>query len=158
MGLFNRLKDLVTTEVEDESLQTEEYALDDEEEIADEISESKINTNSGIAISSPSIELKVVKPERYDNVTQIADHLIAHRTVVLNLEATNKETARRIIDFLSGVAYSIGGQLKRVAANTFVITPQNVDVSGDQMRLSEQKQNVIHPETVVEMPSTDTIS
>ncbi|MBR6681724.1 MAG: cell division protein SepF, partial [Clostridia bacterium] len=50
---------------------------------------------------------------------------------VLNLEATNKETSRRIIDFLSGVAYSISGNLKRVANNTFVITPCNVDVSND---------------------------
>ena len=59
---------------------------------------------------------------------------------MLNLEATNKETARRILDFLSGVAYSIGGQLKRVANNTFVITPNNVDVSGDQMRTSSSSE------------------
>ncbi len=84
--------------------------------------------------SAGAIELKVVKPERYGNVKQIADHLLRHRTVVLNLEATNKETAKRLLDFLSGVAYSIDGQLKRVASNTFVITPCNVDVSGDQMR------------------------
>ena len=81
-----------------------------------------------------AIELKVVKPERYSNVQQIADHLLNHRTVVLNLESTNKETAKRLLDFLSGVAYSINGQLKRVATNTFVITPENVDVSGEQMR------------------------
>ena len=53
---------------------------------------------------------------------------------MLNLESTNKETAKRLLDFLSGVAYSIDGQLKRVATNTFVITPCNVDVSGEQMR------------------------
>ena len=58
---------------------------------------------------------------------------------MLNLEATNKDTARRLIDFLSGVAYSIQGQLKRVANNTFVITPNNVDVSGEQLR-SEKKE------------------
>ncbi|MCQ2431780.1 MAG: cell division protein SepF [Clostridia bacterium] len=87
------------------------------------------NQNEG----SP-LELKVVKPDRYENVNQIADHLLNRRTVVLNLEGTNKETARRLIDFLSGVAYSIDGQLKRVANNTFVITPHNVDVSGDQLR------------------------
>ena len=84
-----------------------------------------------------NLELKVVKPDRYENVNQIADHLLNRRTVVLNLEGTNKETARRLIDFLSGVAYSIDGQLKRVANNTFVITPNNVDVSGDQLRKPE---------------------
>ncbi len=81
-----------------------------------------------------AVELKVVKPERYGNVKQIADHLLKKRTIVLNLESTNKETAKRLLDFLSGVAYSIDGQLKRVATNTFVITPSNVDVSGEQMR------------------------
>lgn len=86
-----------------------------------------------------ALELKVVKPDRYENVNQIADHLLNHRTVVLNLEGTNKETARRLIDFLSGVAYSIDGQLKRVANNTFVITPDNVDVSGDQLRGAQQQ-------------------
>ncbi len=90
-------------------------------------------------MGSSNLELKVVKPDRYENVNQIADHLLNRRTVVLNLEGTNKETARRLIDFLSGVAYSIDGQLKRVANNTFVITPHNVDVSGDQLRGPEPK-------------------
>ena len=92
-----------------------------------------------------NLELKVVKPDRYENVNQIADHLINRRTVVLNLEGANKETARRIIDFLSGVAYSIDGQLKRVANNTFVITPHNVDVSGDQLRKPEPKPEPVSP-------------
>lgn len=88
--------------------------------------------NSGLSINSNALELKVVRPDRFGSVCQIADHLLNKRTVVLNLEATNKETSRRIIDFLSGVAYSISGNLKRVANNTFVITPCNVDVSNDQ--------------------------
>ena len=57
-----------------------------------------------------------------------AHHLLSRRTVVLNLENTNKETARRLIDFLSGVAYSIDGSLKKIASNAYVITPSNVDV------------------------------
>lgn len=87
--------------------------------------------NSGISISGTSgnaLEMKVVKPESFDSVAQIADHLLSRRTVVLNLESTNKETARRLIDFLSGVAYSIDGSLKKIAANAYVITPSNVDV------------------------------
>ena len=81
-----------------------------------------------------SLELKVVKPDRFEQVQQISEHLLARKTVVLNLEDTNKETARRLIDFLSGVAFAIDGQLKRVANSTFVITPKNVDVSGEQLR------------------------
>ena len=78
---------------------------------------------TGMSLNGNSIELKVVKPDKFENVSQIADHLLNRRTVVLNLEATNKETARRLIDFLSGVAYSIEGQLKRVANNAYIITP-----------------------------------
>ncbi len=85
----------------------------------------------GISLSGASgsaIEMKVVKPDSFDSVAQIADHLLSKRTVVLNLESTNKETARRLIDFLSGVAYSIDGSLKKIATNAYVITPSNVDV------------------------------
>jgi len=96
-----------------------------------------------MSINSSSIELKVIKPESFDCVKQIAEHLLGKRTVVLNLESTNKETARRIIDFLSGVAYSISGQIKRVANNTFVITPSNVDVSGDQIPSSSTSETEI---------------
>ena len=88
----------------------------------------------GISLSGNMIELKVVKPERFESVTQIADHLLKKRTVVLNLESTNKETARRLIDFLSGVAYSIEGSLKKIASNAYVITPANVDVGDAQLR------------------------
>lgn len=88
-----------------------------------------------INISGSAIELKVVKPESYKNASQIADHLLSGRTVVLNLESTNKETARRLIDFLTGAAYAIGGDIKKVSNNTYVITPgDSVAVSGDKLQ------------------------
>lgn len=99
----------------------------------------KQNGNSGVSVSGSALELKVIRPERWENVNQIADHLINRRTVVLNLEATNKETARRMIDFLLGVVYTIEGDIKKVAANTWVITPNNVDMSQDQ-QLQQQRQ------------------
>ena len=61
----------------------------------------------------------------------IADHLKEKRTVVINLESTNKDIARRLIDFLSGVAYAGEGKIKKVAANTYIITPYHVDIMGD---------------------------
>lgn len=99
-----------------------------------------VNSAAGMALSGSAIELKVVKPTEFKNASQIADHLLNNRTVVLNLEATDKENARRLIDFLTGVAYSIDGQIKRVANNAYVITPNNVDISGDQMRRSQHQQ------------------
>ena len=84
---------------------------------------------SNLNLGGSSIELKVVRPERFEEVSEVADHLLSGRTVVLNLEVTSKEVTRRLIDFLSGVAYSIDGQIKRVANNTYIITPTNVEVS-----------------------------
>ena len=75
--------------------------------------------------------MKIVKPEKFEDVTGIADHLLEKRTVVLNLENTNKETIRRILDFLTGTTYAIEGKIKRAANSTYVITPKNVDVSAD---------------------------
>lgn len=95
--------------------------------------------SGGISLSGNAIEMKVVKPEHFESVPQIADHLLNKRTVVLNLENANKETARRLIDFLSGVAYSIDGSLKKIASNAYVITPSNVDVGDAQLRASRQQ-------------------
>ncbi|MBQ7661398.1 MAG: cell division protein SepF [Clostridia bacterium] len=81
-----------------------------------------------------AIELKVVKPLDFADSAQVADHLLQKRTVVLNLEDTNKEAARRILDFLTGVAYSIGGSIKKVANSAYVVTPSNVDVSDGQIK------------------------
>ncbi|NLL63792.1 MAG: cell division protein SepF [Ruminococcaceae bacterium] len=77
------------------------------------------------------LQVVLAKPERFDDASAIADNLNEKRTVVLNLESANRDVARRLIDFLSGVAYANGGQLKRVANSTFIITPYNVNVSGD---------------------------
>lgn len=98
------------------------------------------SNSGGISLSGSAIEMKVVKPEHFESVPQIADHLLNKRTVVLNLENTNKETARRLIDFLSGVAYSIDGSLKKIASNAYVITPSNVDVGDAQLRAGSRPQ------------------
>lgn len=81
--------------------------------------------------SGNQLQVVLVKPERFEDATAIADHLNAKRTVVLNLESASRETTRRLVDFLSGVAYANNGQMKRVANSTFMITPFNVDVMGD---------------------------
>ena len=81
--------------------------------------------------ATTQLKVVLVKPERFENAAEVADHLREKRTVVLNLEQTNKEIARRLIDFLSGVAYAQDGKIKKVAVNTYLITPYNVDLMGD---------------------------
>jgi cell division inhibitor SepF len=81
--------------------------------------------------ATTQLQVVLVKPERFENSAEIADHLRDKRTVVLNLESTNKDIARRILDFLSGVAYAQDGKIKKVAVSTYIITPYNVDILGD---------------------------
>jgi cell division inhibitor SepF len=81
--------------------------------------------------ATTQLQVVLVKPEKFENAAEIADHLRERRTVVLNLEQTNKDIARRLVDFLSGVAYAQEGKIKKVAVNTYIITPYNVDLLGD---------------------------
>lgn len=81
--------------------------------------------------TTAKLQVVLKKPEHFDEATAIADELLERRTVVLNLEATAKDEAGKLICFLSGVAYSNGGKLKKIANNTYIITPYNVDVMGD---------------------------
>ena len=84
--------------------------------------------------ATAQLQVVLFKPERFGEDTRaIADELIKMHTVVLNLENTNKDVSRRIIDFLSGVAYANSGKIKRVATSTFIITPYNVDLTGDDL-------------------------
>ena len=81
--------------------------------------------------AATQLQVVLVKPEKFEDASAIADHLREKRTVVLNLESTNKEIARRLLDFLSGVAYANEGKIKKVAISTYIITPYNVDILGD---------------------------
>ena len=81
--------------------------------------------------AATQLQVVLVKPDCFDNASEIADHLREKRTVVLNLESTNKDIARRLLDFLAGVSYANEGKIKKVAISTYIITPYNVDILGD---------------------------
>lgn len=79
------------------------------------------------------VELKVVRPESFAEVSTIADHLLAGCTVVLNTELLDYATSLRMFDFLNGVTYSVDGDIKQVTKTTFILTPDNVAVSGEEV-------------------------
>ena len=92
------------------------------------------NTSNGKVVNihtTAQMQVVLVKPERFDNVSDIAEHLRSKHAVVLNLESTNKDVARRLVDFLSGCAYALDGKIKKIAISTYIITPYNVDIVGD---------------------------
>ncbi len=100
---------------------TDAYASqDDSVRLSQNDSETK---NSGV-------ELKIIRPESFDEVSTVADNLIAGITVVLNVEVLDRTTTHRMLDFLNGVTYCTDGAIKRVAPTTFIITPHgNIDIS-----------------------------
>ena len=131
MGLMDELKKIIHP-YDDEDYDYE----DDFEEPVKESSRSlfddrKDDRREDRRHATTQLKVVLVKPERFENASEIADHLKEKRTVVLNLESTNKDVARRLIDFLSGVAYAGEGKIKKVAANTYIITPYSVDIMGD---------------------------
>lgn len=83
--------------------------------------------------ATASMQVVLAKPDRFDLVSEIADHLRDKHAVVLNLEATNKDISRRLVDFLSGCAYALDGKIKKIAVSTYLITPYNVNIVGDEV-------------------------
>ena len=110
------------TERTDRIPRTDSYAPTEEERRSNKVVNIRAATQ---------LQVVLVKPEKFEDASPIADHLREKRTVVLNLESTNKEIARRLLDFLSGVAYANEGKIKKVAISTYIITPYNVDILGD---------------------------
>ena len=73
----------------------------------------------------------MVQLERFEESQEIANHLRSKKPVVVNLEKLEKEMARRVIDFVSGAVYALGGSIQKVAGGIFLIAPYNVDIMGD---------------------------
>ena len=153
-GLVQKLKDMWTPPEDEYDYDFEEMDMDNED-VMEEISSSSYDeedryqqpqqevkrssnpqTGNKVVNIHAAAQLQVVlfKPERFGDETRaVADELIKMHTVVLNLENTSKDVSRRILDFLSGVAYANNGKIKRVSTATFIITPYNVELSGDDL-------------------------
>lgn len=114
------------TESVEEEAQPEESFSEPEPPAQDTSSNNVINMHEGA-----SIQFVLFKPEAFDpTVKDMANELMKRNTVILNVEDTNKDVSRRIIDFLGGVAYANNGNVKKVAEDTFIIMPSNVTLSG----------------------------
>ena len=133
MGIIDELKKLAHP-YDDEDDDFEEFDREPRRDAFEDRRSSRTEDRHNKVVNihaTTQLKVVLVKPERFENASEIADHLKDKRTVVLNLESTNKDVARRLIDFLSGVAYAGEGKIKKVAANTYLITPYHVDIEGD---------------------------
>ena len=140
-GFVQKFKEMWTPpedEYEYEEMENEEYdegeeytepkADYDKSPVTPEPKEKVVNLRN-----SSRLQVVLFKPEKFGQETRaIADELLKMHTVVLNLENAESDVSRRIIDFLSGVAYANNGKIKRVATDTFIITSYNVDMTGEE--------------------------
>ena len=132
MGILDELKKL-THPYDDEDEEYEDFEEPRERSFDDRRNKAEDRRNKVVNIhATTQLKVVLVKPSKYDeDATAIADHLLEKRTVVVNMENTDPDTARRLLDFVSGVAYATGGKVKRVAAKTYIATPYSVDLMGD---------------------------
>ena len=130
MSFIGNLKEILGMDTEDDN----ENDLDTFDNLSDNFDDEVSKRNKVVNIhATAQLQVILVKPEVFQDTKQIADHLNSKKTVVLNLESTTPDVTRRIIDFLGGVAYANGGNIKPVANNTFIITPYNVGFVGEDL-------------------------
>lgn len=116
---LNKLKKFVTEEVMDEVSEDEYYDVD------------KATTGNGKMI--------LLEPRAYSESQQIADHLKKRNTVVVNMKRVTPDQAKRIVDFLSGTVYAIGGDLQKIGGGIFLCTPKNINVEGNISEEDDKK-------------------
>ena len=92
---------------------------------------SKVTPIRRKSSAAGSMEVNVIRPVSMEDTRDIADTLLDLCTVILNLEGLDVDTAQRIIDFTCGACYSVGGSLQKVSSYIFIVTPRDVDISGD---------------------------
>lgn len=134
-GFFNRILDAVG--LEEEEFEGEEV-MDEEEEFYEEeaveaeeqrLPRRKQNKVVGLPNSSARMRMLVFQPSSYEEAEGIIDNLKARKPVIMNLDEMDVELGQRILDFVGGAVYSLGGDIKKVARSIFVVAPSNVDIT-----------------------------
>ena len=119
-------KKLARAANEEEEIVFKPYEEEKTAPVAEEVKEEPASNPS---IEGNNIELKVVRPESIDEIFSIADYLIDGCTVVLNLEMLDSGIITRMLDFLNGVTYTKGGEIKNVSQGTYIITPDGININ-----------------------------
>lgn len=125
-------------------IEDEEYEIVEEEVEQDyqpqRRSEKKDEKPNVVSLKSVQKSAKMVlfEPRSFNEVQDIADHIVNRRSVVINLQRVDTQQARQIIDFLSGTVYAVSGQIKKLGSQTFLCTPENIEISGNITEIMEE--------------------
>ncbi|KEO78353.1 cell division protein SepF [Paenibacillus polymyxa] len=133
MGVMNKFMNFLGLQEEEEVIEREVMNTQEDHEIETPSFDKRKNqkgTNVVSIHSQKNVKVVLYEPRSYDEAQEIADHIRSHRTVVVNLQRIRKDQALRIIDFLSGTVYALGGGISKVGNNIFLCTPDTVEIQG----------------------------
>lgn len=150
MGILNKIGDMIfgpeeyaeeteglefENEVKDEIKKDSKkdfFAPREESKRDDEILRSSGRKGKVVNITSTTqFKVVVLQPESFEEAREIADNLKSNKPVIVNLEKIEKEQARRMVDFVSGASYALGGDIQKISNMIFLVTPYNVGILGD---------------------------
>lgn len=115
-------------------LEEEEDFYDEEQLDGSPDEEGKMGKRKGTVVSlhtQRQVQVVLSEPSSYEEVQEIADNLKNHRPVIVNLEKADADLAQRVIDFMSGTTYALGGSMQKVGKNIFLFVPNNIDIAND---------------------------
>ncbi|AIQ75926.1 MULTISPECIES: cell division protein SepF [Paenibacillus] len=130
MSVMNRFMSFLGLQEEEEVVEREQIHEEDEYEPAPVETRKNQRGNVVSIHSQKNVKVVLYEPRSYDEAQEIADHLRSHRTVVINLQRVRNDQAMRIIDFLSGTVYALGGGISKIGGNIFMCTPDTVEIQG----------------------------
>lgn len=125
MGMFEKIKKFLSLQDLDEEME--------EESAGEESSAQRTQPRPrATIISLPSAkkqEIMIQEPLNFADAQEVADSLKVKKSIIINLRRTDKDLAKRIVDFLSGISYALDGHIQKVSENIFLFTPANIDIS-----------------------------
>lgn len=139
MSFLNTIKNFVGIETDEDYYDDDYY--EDEEELEEEpiprrtASFGRKNSSKVVPINpGASSRIRIMKPSEFDDSTGIADEIKAGRLVIFDVGNLDASDARRVVDFVSGSAYGVSGNVRRVSGGIFVAAPRNIDITGDNFK------------------------
>ncbi|WP_099158008.1 cell division protein SepF [Virgibacillus ndiopensis] len=129
MTIKNKLKTFFTLDDEYEYVE-EEIDLPEDNSTPQRRSQKGQNVVNLKSMQQPASKVVLCEPRSYNEAQEIADNIVNRRAVVINLQRVDHNQAKRIVDFLSGTVYAVNGDIQKLGSQTFLCTPDNVDVSG----------------------------
>lgn len=129
MGVMNKFMNFLGLAEEEEVVRRERIVEEEDMDVSPQ--EQKKNKGNVVSIhSQKNIRLVLSEPRSYEETQEIADHLRSRRPCVVNLQRVRSDIALRIVDFLSGTVYALGGSISKLGSNIFLCTPDNVEIHG----------------------------